>query len=202
MHTTVTPFTLRPWREGKGYERRAGWRGTSAEFGEVTVEAPLRQTVPETVVSELRGGLLPEASYETRGVHTDLIRLPTLNRATLRLGGALVVMERNRFGLTARQRGLRLRYGGDDHRLWARGRRSWTLVRRADAEDPGVRVTVRGTGRLGGRRLEVTATGRALPADLSLALVFAGVDRAALTRGGAVRAALSRVTLFWAEARA
>ncbi|MFC9264640.1 hypothetical protein ACFT25_33050 [Streptomyces hydrogenans] len=202
MHTTVTPFTLRPWREGTGYGRRAGWRGTSAEFGEVTVEAPLRQTVPETVVSELRGGLLPEASYETRGVHADLVRLPTLNRATLRLGGALVVMERNRFGVTARQRGLRLRYGGDDYRLWARDRRSWTLVRRADAEDPGVRVTVRGRGRLGGRRLEVAVTGRALVADLSLALVFAGVDRAALTRGGAVRAALSRVTLFWAETRA
>ncbi|MER5736128.1 MULTISPECIES: hypothetical protein [unclassified Streptomyces] len=201
MHTTVTPFTLRPWREGKGYGRRSGWRGTSAEFGEVTVEAPLRQTVPETIVSELRGGLLPEASYETRGVHTDLIRLPTLNRATLRLGGALVRMERNRFGVTARQRGLRLRYGGDDYRLWARGGRSWTLARRADAEDAGVRVTVRGAGRLGGRRLEVTVTGRALAADLALALVFAGVDRAALTRGGSVRAAFSRVTRLWAEVR-
>ncbi|KAA6218487.1 hypothetical protein [Streptomyces filamentosus] len=201
MHTTVTPFTLRPWREGKGYGRRTGWRGTSAEFGEVTVEAPLRQAVPETLVSELRGGLLPEASYETRGVHTDVVRLPTLNRATLRLGDALVAVERNRLGLTARQRGLRLRHGGDAYRLWAGNRRSWTLVREADAEDPGVRVAVRGTGRLGGRRLEVTVTGRALPADLALALVFAGVDRAALTRGGAVRAALSRATGFWAESQ-
>ncbi|MFD4373591.1 hypothetical protein [Streptomyces sp. NPDC058486] len=202
MHTTVTPFALRPWREGKGYERRAGWRGTSAEFGEVTVEAPLRQTVPEVVVSELRGGLLPEASYEARGVHADLIRLPTLNRATLRLGGALVRMERNRFGATARQRGLRLRYGGDDYRLWAENRRSWTLTREADGEDPGVRVAVRGAGRGGRRRLEVTVTGRALAADLTLALVFAGVDRAALTRGGAVRAAFSRVTRLWAESQA
>ncbi|MGW4051010.1 hypothetical protein ACWENA_09275 [Streptomyces sp. NPDC004779] len=199
MHTTVTPFTLHPWREGKGYERRAGWRGASAEFGEVTVEAPLRQTVPEVIVSELRGGLLPGASYETRGIHTDVIRLPTLNRATLRLGDALVRVERNRLGLTARQRGLRLRYGGDDYRLWAENRRSWTLARAADAEDPGVRVRVRGAGLPGGRRLEVTVTGRAVAADLSLALIFAGVDRAALTRGGAVRAALSRGTGFWAE---
>ncbi|MFF2775057.1 hypothetical protein ACFVU3_09125 [Streptomyces sp. NPDC058052] len=199
MHTTVTPFTLRPWREGKGYERRSGWRGTSAEFGEVTVEAPLRQTVPEVIVSELRGGLLPGVSYETRGIHTDVIRLPTLNRATLRLGDALVRVERNRFGATARQRGLRLRYGGDDYRLWARNRRSWTLAREADADDPGVRVTVRGAGRGGWRRMEVTVTGRAVAADLSLALIFAGVDRAALTRGGAVRAALSRATGFWAE---
>ncbi|WP_282696389.1 hypothetical protein [Streptomyces sp. CC208A] len=201
MHTTVTPFALRPWREGRGYGRRTGWRGTSAEFGEVTVEAPLRRTLPEVIGSELRGGLLPEASYEARGVHTDLVGLPTLNRATLRLGGALVAMERNRLGVTARQRGLRLRYGGDDYRLWAENRRSWTLAREADAEDPGVRVRVRGAGRGGRRRLEVTVTGRAVGADLSLALVFAGVDRAALTRGGAVRAAFSRLTRLWAEAQ-
>lgn len=89
MHPTVTPFTLRPWREGKGYERRSGWRGESAEFGELTVEAPMRQTVPEVVVSELRGGRVPTASYETRGVHTEVARLPTLNRATLRVGDAV-----------------------------------------------------------------------------------------------------------------
>ena len=106
MHTTFTPFTLHPWREGKGYGRRTGWRGTSAEFGEVTVEAPLRQAVPETLVSELRGGLLPETSYETRGVHTDVVRLPTLNRATLRLGDALVAVERNRLGLTMAAAGV------------------------------------------------------------------------------------------------
>ncbi|MGW0118953.1 hypothetical protein [Streptomyces sp. NPDC003327] len=197
MHTTVTPFTLRRWREGKGYERRAGWRGASAEFGEITVEAPLRQTVPEVVVSELRGTSVPPASYETRGVHTDVIRLPTLNRATLRVGDAQVYVERNRFGLTARQRGLTLRYGGDRYRLWALNRRSWVLTRHADDEDPGVTVTVRGRR----RQLDVTVAGRAGGADLTLALVFAGVDRAALTRGGAVRAALARATGFWAESQ-
>ncbi|MET9349147.1 hypothetical protein [Streptomyces termitum] len=36
----------------------------------------------------------------------------------------------------------------------------------------------------------------------ALAPVFAGVDRAALTRGGAVRAGLARLTGFWAESRA
>ncbi|MEU3693490.1 hypothetical protein [Streptomyces narbonensis] len=198
MHTTVTPFTLLPWREGKGYERRAGWRGASAEFGEITVEAPLRQTVPQVVMSELRGGLVPPASYETRGVHTDAIRLPTLNRATLRVGDAHVYVSRNRFGATARQRGLNLRYGGDRYRLWAVNRRSWVLAREADAEDPGVTVSVRGKR----RQLDVTVAGRAGAADLSLALIFAGVDRAALTRGGAVRASLSRVTQLWAESQA
>ncbi|MFF5423636.1 MULTISPECIES: hypothetical protein [unclassified Streptomyces] len=199
MHSAVTPFTLRPWREGKGYERRSGWRGVSAEFGEITVEAPLRQTVPEVVVSELRGGLLPPASYEARGIHTEVIRLPTLNRATLRVGDALVSLERNRFGATARQRGLRMRYGGDRYLLRAVDRRSWHLARAADAEDPGVAVSVRGAGRGARRRLEVSVAGRAVAADLSLALIFAGVDRAALTRGGAVRAGLSRVTRLWAE---
>ncbi|MFJ8661332.1 hypothetical protein [Streptomyces sp. NPDC093795] len=198
MHSTVTPFTLRPWREGKGYERQAGWRGVSAEFGEITVEAPLRQTAPELVMSELRGGLIPTASYEARGIHTDLLRLPSLNRATLRVGDAVVSMTRNRFGATSRQRGLGLRYGGDRYRLWAVNRRSWVLARDADAEDPGVTVSVRGKR----RRLDVVVTGRAGAADLSLALIFAGVDRAALTRGGAVRAGLSRVTELWAEAQA
>ncbi|MFF1507075.1 hypothetical protein [Streptomyces sp. NPDC058326] len=198
MHSTVTPFALRPWREGKGYERRAGWRGASAEFGEITVEAPLRQTTPEVVISELRGGLVPGASYEARGIHTDLLRLPSLNRATLRVGDAVVHMTRNRFGATARQRGLSMRYGGDRYRLWAVNRRSWVLVREADAEDPGVTVSVSGKR----RRLDVTVKGRAGAADLSLALIFAGVDRAALTRGGAVRAGLSRVTELWAEAQA
>ncbi|MER5713103.1 hypothetical protein AB0B13_17550 [Streptomyces sp. NPDC042898] len=202
MHTAVTPFTLRPWREGKGYERRAGWRGASAEFGEITVEAPLRQTVQEVIVSELRGGLVPPASYETRGIHTETVRLPTLNRATLRVGDAHVSMTRNRLGATARQRALQLRYGGDHYRLWARDRRSWVLARAADAEDPGVTVSVRGAGRGSRRRLDVTVAGRAGAADLSLALIFAGVDRAALTRGGAVRAGFSRVGRLWAEAQA
>lgn len=201
MHTTVTPFTLRRWREGKGYERKAGWRGASAEFGEITVEAPLRQTVQGLVVSELRGGLIPPASYETRGIHTDTIRLPTLNRATLRVGDALVSLTRNRIGATARQRALQLRYGGDHYRLWARDRRSWVMERAADAEDPGVTVSVRGAGRGSRRRFDVTVTGRAAAADLSLALIFAGVDRAALTRGGAVRAGLSRVSQLWAESQ-
>lgn len=201
MHTTVTPFTLRRWREGKGYERKAGWRGASAEFGEITVEAPLRQTVQGLVVSELRGGLIPPASYETRGIHTDTIRLPTLNRATLRVGDAHVSLTRNRIGATARQRALQLRYGGDHYRLWARDRRSWVLERAADAEDPGVTVSVRGAGRGSRRRFDITVTGRAAAADLSLALIFAGVDRAALTRGGAVRAGLSRVSQLWAESQ-
>ncbi|MFE0650106.1 hypothetical protein ACFVZH_16125 [Streptomyces sp. NPDC059534] len=68
-------------------------------------------------------------------------------------------------------------------------------------EDPGVTVSVRGAGRGGRRRLDVTVSGRAGGADLALALVFAGVDRAALTRGGAVRAGLSRLTGFRAESQ-
>lgn len=43
--------------------------------------------------------------------------------------------------------------------------------------------------------------GRAEGGDLALALIFAGVDRSALTRIGAVKAGLSRVTHFWTESQ-
>ncbi|MFJ2113759.1 MULTISPECIES: hypothetical protein [unclassified Streptomyces] len=45
------------------------------------------------------------------------------------------------------------------------------------------------------------ATGRVLPADVSLAALFSGVDRSVLTRRGAVRAGFSRIFNFWAESQ-
>ncbi len=41
-----------------------------------------------------------------------------------------------------------------------------------------------------------------MAADISLAVLFAGVDRAPLTRSGAVRAALGRSTRLFAESQA
>lgn len=200
MHTTVTPFALVPWKEGKRPHVRSGWRGFSPEFGEIQLTCPLPRTVPDTVVSEALGGRIPTATFEARGIHTDTLRLPTLNRATLRVGDRVVPMSRNRWGATLEQRALLLRYAGDHYRLAALDARGYVLTRAADAEDPGVTLTVRESGRGKGRRLSVHAAGRAEGGDLALALVFAGVDRGALTRVGAVRSGVRRVTELWAEA--
>ncbi|MFF5975101.1 hypothetical protein ACFY7C_26705 [Streptomyces sp. NPDC012769] len=202
MHSTVTPFTLHRWQEGRRPERLNGWRGVSPEFGEITLVAPVPRTLPEVVVSEIRGGLLPPAVYESRGIHAENLTLPTLNRATLRVADRIVPMSRNRMGATLNQRALSLRHAGDTYRLSALDKRGYVLSRAADAEDPGVTITVRESGRGKGRKLTVRAAGRAEGGDLSLALIFAGVDRSALTRFGAVRAGVRRATELWAEANA
>ncbi|MFD4341494.1 hypothetical protein ACFWPP_30475 [Streptomyces anulatus] len=81
-------------------------------------------------------------------------------------------------------------------------RKQFVLVRRADDEDPGVSLTAKLSGIGGGKRLVVRAVGRAVAADIVLVTLFAGVDRAPLTRSGAVRAALGRSTRLFAESQA
>ena len=201
MHTDVTPFDLHAWKEGNRHDHRAGWKGVSPEFGEITLTCPLPRTSPESIVSEVRGGLLPTASFEARGMHVEGIRLPTLNRSTLRVGDRVVYVNRNRFGATLEQRALTMRYAGDHYRLAALDKRGYVLTRRPDEEDPGVTVTVRESGRGSRRRLSVRVAGRAEGGDLALGLIFAGVDRSTLTRVGAVKAGISRVTHFWAESQ-
>ncbi|MFE9457780.1 hypothetical protein [Streptomyces californicus] len=202
MHTAVGEFTLEFWKEGRTHERRSGLRGTVPGFGEVVLTAPLPiEHTPGSLVSEVRGPSIPTAVFETRGIHTEATDLPTLNGSTLRVGDALVYLRRNRFGLTHRARALRFRYGGDQYLLRAMNRKRFVLVRRADDEDPGVALTAKLSG-FGGRRLTVRTTGRAVAADISLAVLFAGVDRAPLTRSGAVRAALGRSTRLFAESQA
>ncbi|MBT2899039.1 hypothetical protein [Streptomyces sp. McG3] len=204
MHNTSTaPFTLAFWKEGRTHEQRAGYRGTAAEFGEIVLTAPLpRKYTPDRVVSEVRGPSVPTAVFETRGIHTEAAGLPTLNRSVLRVGDALVHLRRNRFGPTRRARALHFRYGGDHYRLRAVNRKQFVLTRRADDEDPGVSLTAKQSGLGGGRKLVVRATGRAVAADIVLVTLFAGVDRAPLTRSGAVRAALGRSTRLFAESQA
>ncbi|MFD7226563.1 hypothetical protein [Streptomyces sp. NPDC059881] len=201
MHSATTPFTLRPWKQGNRHERRSGWRGTSAEFGDITVTCPLPRNQPGIVISEVSGGSIPTASFESRGIHTDAAVLPTLNRATLRLGDALVHMTRNRWALTHRGRALHLKYGGDKYRLWAVNRRACVLSRAADDEDSGVTVTVKGSGRGKKRQMAVNVAGRAVAADIVLATLFAGIDRSTLTRRGTVRAAVSRTVGIYAESQ-
>ncbi|MFF0423964.1 MULTISPECIES: hypothetical protein [unclassified Streptomyces] len=201
MHIQVTPFELQAWKEGNRHDYRAGWKGVSPEFGEILLTCPLPRTSPESLVSEVRGGLLPTASFEARGMHVEGMKLPGLNRSTLRVGDRVVYVERNRFGATLEQRALAMRYAGDHYRLAALDKHGYVLTRAADDEDPGVRITVQETGRGKGRRLSVRVDGRAEGGDLSLALIFAGVDRSTLTQLGAVKAGLSRVTHFWTESQ-
>ncbi|MFF7200759.1 hypothetical protein [Streptomyces sp. NPDC008141] len=203
MHTTISPFTLAYRKEKPPAGRRTScWQGTSPEFGEIRVVHPAGPELPNVIVTEARGGLIPTAAFETRGVHTDVVAMPTLNRATLRVGDGLVRMSRNRWAPTHRGRCLHMRYLGDAYRLTAINRRAYTLSRRADAEDPGVVVTVRQSGLGNGRKATVHAAGRVLPAEVCLAVLFCGVDRSVLTRRGAVRAGISRIFQFWAESQA
>ncbi|MFF8984303.1 hypothetical protein ACF08E_13070 [Streptomyces globisporus] len=81
-------------------------------------------------------------------------------------------------------------------------RKRFVLTRRADDEDPGVALMAKQSGLGGGRRLVVRTTGRAAAAGIALDALFAGVDRAPLTRGGAVRAAPGRSTRLLAVSQA
>ncbi|MFF3677294.1 hypothetical protein ACFYYS_25360 [Streptomyces sp. NPDC002120] len=201
MHTTTAPFALHVWSEGEKFERLTGWQGTSQEFGEITVIHPHRGNDGHSLRSEVRGSRIPSASFSSRGFHAQVMTLPSLNGAMLRLGDSVVYMTRNRWALTHRGRSLRLEYGGDHYRLTAVNRKEYTLTRAPDAEDPGVTIRVKQSGIGKSKRLAVTVLGRALGADITLAALFGGVDRATLTRRGAVRAGISRVFGFYAESQ-
>ncbi|MFE3518415.1 hypothetical protein [Streptomyces sp. NPDC059166] len=202
MHTTINPFTLAFWKEKQPHGRtKFGWQGTAGELGDIRLVYPAGRDMTNVLVTEVTGGLIPTATFETRGVHTDVVSMPTLNRSTLRLGGGQVRTERNRWAPSHRGRSLRMTYLGDSYRLTAINRRAYELIRLRDSEDPGVEIVVRESGRGSGRKLTVRATGRVLPADISLAILFAGVDRSVLTRRGAVRAGVSRIFNFWAESQ-
>ncbi|MFJ9799995.1 hypothetical protein [Streptomyces wuyuanensis] len=202
MHTTISLFTLAYWKEKQPAGRtKFGWQGTSPDLGDIRVVYPAGRDVPNAIVTEVRGGRIPTATFETRGVHTDVVSMPTLNRATLRVGDGLVRMSRNRWAPTHRGRSLHMTYLGDAYRLTAINRRTYKLSRQPDAEDPGVVITVRQSGLGSGRKVTVQAAGRVLPADVSLAALFSGVDRSVLTWRGAVRASFSRLFNFWAESQ-
>jgi hypothetical protein len=73
MHSAVTPFLLHHWKEGARREQLTGWRGTSPEFGDIKVTSPLNRTRSEVVVAEVRGGSIPTATFESRGIHTEVL---------------------------------------------------------------------------------------------------------------------------------
>ncbi|MFC9297232.1 hypothetical protein ACFTWH_01860 [Streptomyces sp. NPDC057011] len=193
MHSQSTPFELSTWQGGeKGQPRRTGWQGQSPEWGEITV-ASLPHPHDNVRATEATGGQIPRVVFQSRGIQVMVTERPTLNGATLRVGDAVVYLKRNRWAATHRGRALQMKYAGDRYRLWAVNRRAYILMREADNEDRGVTVKVKESGIGKWKRVDVSVTGRALGADIALALVFTGVDRSVLTRRGAVRAGLSRI---------
>ncbi|WP_405795669.1 hypothetical protein [Streptomyces sp. NBC_01506] len=199
MHTTLSPFTLAFWKEKQpvGLTKR-GWQGTSAEFGDIRVVYPAGpDRRDDAIVTAVEGALIPTATFETRGIHTEVVFMPTLNGATLRVGDEVVRLSRNRWAPTHRGRSLRMTYLGDAYRLTAINRWAFTVSRRPGAGDPGVVVTVRQSGRGKGRKATLQAAGRVLPVDVCLAALFCGVNRSVLTKFGAVRAGFSRIINFW-----
>ncbi|MFD5148861.1 hypothetical protein [Streptomyces sp. NPDC058401] len=200
MHVQTTPFTLGTWRShGTNELAREGWRGESPEWGEITV-ASLHGADGGAGATEVTGPRIPRVVFRSRGIRPLGTERPSLNEATLRVGGATVALERNRWAATHRGRALRMRYLGDQYRLWAVDRRQYVLMREADNEDRGVTFRVKESGIGKWKRIEVSVTGRALEADVALAVLFAGVDRSVLTRRGAVRAAVRKTFLIAADA--
>ncbi|QDY80506.1 hypothetical protein [Streptomyces qinzhouensis] len=195
MHTVTTPFALERYkRKDVRFEPdEVGWRGTSAEFGEITVTCRGGNGDDEyRMAARVRGGSIPAAGFEVTGFHVAHLFAPTLNRAVLRVGDRSVAMRRNRLGITHRGRALRMTHAGDEYRLRAVNRKRYVLSRRGDTEDPGVTIAVKLSGFPGGRRYQVTVQGRAEGADIALATLFTAVDRANLTRRGAFRAVFKR----------
>ncbi|GAA2230638.1 hypothetical protein GCM10010232_16220 [Streptomyces amakusaensis] len=198
MHTETT-FRMDSHRTHNGSQRPdfLGWRGTSPEFGEITVAYPF-MTGEYEIRATVRGDKVPTVLFDVKGFHVPGLLMPTLNRGTLRVGEREVVMSRNRLGVTRQGRALHLTHGEDQYKLWAISRKHYALARKPSGARPGVTVKVKQSG-IGGRRhlsgglyLTVTVEGRAEPTDIALAAMFSGVDRSNLTRGGAFRSIFSR----------
>ncbi|MFE0424784.1 hypothetical protein [Streptomyces sp. NPDC058953] len=195
MHTATTPFRLDRYRRKDGGPEpdERGWQGASAEFGVITVSVGAGNGHDEyRMFTRSGGGSIPTAVFEVRGFHVAHLFRPTLNRAVLRVGDRTAALSRNRLGITHRGRALRITHAGDHYRLRAVNRKHFVLTRRGDDEDPGTTIRVKESGFASGRHVAVTVEGRAEGADIAIAAVFTGVDRANLTRRGAFRAVFSR----------
>lgn len=69
MHTTISPFSLARFKEKKPHGRtKVGRQGTSPEFGDIRVVYPAGPDMTNALVTEVRGGLIPASTFETRGV--------------------------------------------------------------------------------------------------------------------------------------
>ncbi|MFE2942709.1 hypothetical protein ACFXKG_27190 [Streptomyces sp. NPDC059255] len=179
-----TTFRLEPWetRNGQRATHQFGWRGDSEDFGEVVVTYPVaRQNL--TVLVGAKGDRIPETWFEGFGEGKS----PSLSLMKLRIGTTPVTVKRRGWALTKRGRALRFEHDGRKYTCVAVRRGKDYLV-----SHDGVRIKVASKGTGGRKHLTVDVDGTAEPVDISLAVIFSGVNRANLTLGGAIKSAVAR----------
>ncbi len=81
MRDLVSPFTLTYVKAGRQAARPSSRAGGGPPRVRRDPGAADRET--HALVAEVRGGLIPTAVYETRGLH-GRVSLPTVNGSTLR----------------------------------------------------------------------------------------------------------------------
>ncbi|WP_405710973.1 hypothetical protein OG264_19205 [Streptomyces xanthophaeus] len=184
----TTSFEMREIRD----ERRAlHWSTTSEEFGDIKVRYPADIRPATGTGARAEGSAIPTTLLISWSIFGDK---PRLNGAHLRVDGQEVKLRRNRWAVRRKGRALRMTHDGTEYRCSAISRKRYVLTR------PGLAVTVTDSG-IGTkrRRLRVVIDGAAEPVDVSLAVLFAGVNRSHLTLGGAFRAGFSTVFNLWAD---
>ncbi len=176
-------FEMREIRD----ERRAlHWSTVSEAFGDIRVRYPADIRPATGTGARAEGSVIPTALMISWSIFEDK---PRLTGARLWIDGREVTMRRSRWAVSRKRRALRLTYDGTAYRCTAVSRKRYVLTR------PGLAITVTDSG-IGPkrRRLQVVIDGAAEPVDVSLAVLFSGVNRSHLTLGGAFRAACA--TLF------
>ncbi|MFE7457845.1 hypothetical protein [Streptomyces sp. NPDC057554] len=180
----ITQFELKEVRE----ERALCWSGTSEEFGDVEVHYSADLGPMGSTCARAQGSVIPTAFLIGWSVFDDK---PRLTGAQLQLDGEEVKLRRKPWAVRRKGRALRITYDGKEYRCRATRRKQYVLTR------PGLAVTVTESG-IGKnrRRVLVLIDGSAVPVDISLAVLFSGVNRAQLTLGGAFRTGFSTVFNF------
>ncbi|MFE2290609.1 hypothetical protein [Streptomyces sp. NPDC059452] len=177
----TTSFEL---REVRHEERALCWSGISEEFGTIEVRYPADGPMGSTTARVL-GSAIPSTLLIGWSLFDDK---PRLTGARLQLGGEEVQLRRRPWAVRRKGRALRITHDGNEYRCRAIRRKKYVLTR------PGLAVTVTqsgvGTKR---RRVQVVIDGPAVPVDISLAVLFSGVNRAQLTLGGAFRTGFSPI---------
>ncbi|MFE5397349.1 hypothetical protein ACFQ9U_22680 [Streptomyces sp. NPDC056568] len=184
-------YSLDRWEDRSGHRLtwKFGYRGAAGEFGWIEVTYPARRH-GDRHVAEVRGDTVPTVSFDGWAYG----RKPSLFSGRLSVGRDGIRLQRNRWAQTRAGRALRMRVAGREYRYLATSarHRDRALVRH------GVEIRTRRHGKGSRRKATFTVLGPADATDLSLAAVMCGVNTRNLTRGGAVRAFLSR-SLGWLE---
>ncbi|WP_159030065.1 hypothetical protein [Kitasatospora albolonga] len=171
-------------KELRDEERALYWSGTSEEFGTIEVRYPADGPVG-SATARARGSAIPTTHLIGWAIFQDK---PRLTHARLQVEGEDAKLWRNRWAVSRKGRSLRMEYGGTEYRCRAVRRKRYVFTR------PGLVVTVTQSGIAPKRRtILVVIDGSAEPVDLSLAVLFSGVNRSQLTLGGAFRAGFATV---------